>query len=386
MSDKVKAAVMVKPGEIRIREFPYPEIHDNDALIRMEMSGICGTDKHNYKGETSLGMGPSGGYRTPFPIIPGHENVGVIEEIGEKAAKKLEVDGKILRKGDRVFPVNDVLCGECYWCRTTFGYQYCPNWYCYGLISCEKPPHLFGGWSEFMYLVPEVSLFKVPDGVPPEVAVLTEPVMVAYGSFNKAMAPFPMAREGFGQGDTVVVQGAGPLGMSHVIVARLFGAGEIIAVEPKTPQSEHRLKIAKELGATRTVNIPEAEERVEEIMRLTDGLGADLIIEATGAPRAIPEGLDMLRRGGTYLVAGTFVDVGDVEINPWKHILTKQARILGVSGWPIPRSSRVLKLFEQYSNVIPFEKMVTHKFKVEQAKEAIETSIVGNAVKVVITP
>ncbi len=378
---EVKTAVMTQPGCIAVKSFPYPDVSEDTAIVRMEMSGICGTDKHNYRGET---IHPS--MKVPFPIIPGHENVGVIAEVGERAVANMEVSGLTLKLGDRVVPCCDVLCGKCYWCRNIYGYPWCENIRSYGtLMSCRDPPHLYGGWSQYMYLIPEVYVAKVPDNVPPELAVLTEPMAVVYGALCKAQQPHPMAKEGFGPGDTVLIQGAGPLGLLQAIMVRIAGAETIIMLD----YSDYRLNLAEKMGVDHTINMDEVKDlevRVEKVLRLTEGRGADLVVEAAGSARALPEGLSMLRRGGTYLELGNFVDTGVAQINPHKHICAKNAMIIGVTGMPYQGYATVLKLLEKHPLAHKLKDLVTHRFPIEQAEEALKKAMTLNCMKVVITP
>ncbi|MFQ5793980.1 MAG: alcohol dehydrogenase catalytic domain-containing protein [Candidatus Bipolaricaulia bacterium] len=119
----VKAAVMVKPDQIETQEFPYPQIDEHSLLIATEMCGICGTDKHTYRGETTQYGGTGAESTTPFPIIPGHEIVGTVAEIGSRARTELEFYGKELDIDDRVVMCPDILCGECYYCKHTAGFR-----------------------------------------------------------------------------------------------------------------------------------------------------------------------------------------------------------------------------------------------------------------------
>jgi len=166
----------------------------------------------------------------------------------------------------------------------------------------------------------------------------------------------------------------------------MVGAGNVFVVENGGPQSEYRLQIATELGADDVVNDADPNERINSILKLSHGRGADLVIECTGVPQAVAEGLDMMRRGGVYLEMGNFVDAGQVTISPHQHILMKEAHIIGVSGWPWQASNRVLTLLKRHLGTIPFSKIVTHTFTIEEAERAIETAMKENAVKVVIGP
>lgn len=386
MGTMVKAAVMVKPGQIEIREFPYPKIADDAMLLRVEVCGICGTDKHSYRGETKQYAGTKAEFSIPFPIIPGHEIVGTIVEIGKHADKTINTFGQKIKEGDRVVVCPDIFCGRCYYCRNYNGFIWCDNMQSYGTsLSCAKPPHLFGGWAEYMYLLPGTYVYKIPETISTIAAVLTEPMAVTY-NLDKAKEFYSMSGDGFKTGDTVVVQGVGPLGLLHVIKARMLGAGDIIAIDA----SEFRLNLAKEFGADVCINIKRTsrDERIEMVKDLTDGLGADLVVECTGVPTAVIEGLEMTRKGGMYIITGMFVDVGEVSINPHRHLCAKNIRLIGQTNHPRSGYLPSLKLMEKFAKFFPpFERIITHRFPLEKAPEAMETSLdADRTMKVVIVP
>ncbi|MGA2420293.1 MAG: alcohol dehydrogenase catalytic domain-containing protein, partial [Candidatus Acidiferrum sp.] len=164
-TNSVLAATLVEPGRYELREYPLPEPAAGCVLVKMEMSGICGTDKHTFQGYTTQ----YGDRHLEFPIIQGHENVGTIAAIGGDG-KYLDFEGVPLRVGDRVVVGANVACGECYYCRHDFPYYCCEKTTDYGNnLSAKNPPHLFGGWSQYMYIVPGSFLVKVPDDLPSEV-------------------------------------------------------------------------------------------------------------------------------------------------------------------------------------------------------------------------
>ncbi len=378
----VRAAVMAAPGKMITRSFPIPEVTDDSALVRMLGSAICGTDKHMYSGQTKLGLP---GAVVTFPVIPGHENLGVIEKIGRNASRDMSTDGSPLKAGERVVISADIVCGHCYYCRNVYGYPWCLNHRSYGdVISCEQPPHLFGGWAEMMYILPGTFMFRVPSQLSDEEAVLAEQLAVAYGAFGRAFQG-PNSKEGYAPADAVVVQGIGPLGICNAFMAKMLGAGKIIAVD----KSEYRLKLAKELCVNETISLndyPREEERTARVMELTDGLGADLVVECTGDPGILSEGLDMLRLGGTYLVEGAFVEEAPTQISASRQIVAKNARIIGAAGMPYQAYGRVLKMIENNRGAIQFSKAVTHQFGVGSAEEALKKSIAPDSMKVVVTP
>jgi len=382
MASKVRAAVMEKPHSIAVQEFPTPEIGHGAALIKMLMSGICGTDKHMFRGET---VHP-GGQDSTFPLIPGHENLGCIEKLGSRNGECYDANGELLMEGDRVVPACDVLCGECYACRNMYGWCWCERVFGYGTtISCKNPPHLFGGWAEYMYILPKVFLFKVPERLPDSVAVLAEPMAVAYGSMARAMTPYWLAKDGVGPGDTVVIQGAGPLGLSHAVMVKMTGVGKLIVVgAPK-----ERLQLAREFGADHTINIEEystPSERVEKVKSLSNGRGAELVIECVGMPNAVTEGLDMVSLGGTYIITGNYIDMGGAYFNPQKQILSKNIRIIGVNGMPYQAYARALNLLDLNWERYHLNKFVTHSYTIDQAETALRTGESMKSLKVVITP
>lgn len=386
MKKKVRAAVMVKPGKIEIREFPYPSVDEDSLLIKMEMCGICGTDKHTYRGETTQHGGTEAETTTPFPIIPGHEIVGKVAEVGKRAKKAAEFDGKELSVGDRVTMHPDIVCGKCYYCKYVSGFPLCENIKGYGnAFSCDEPPHLFGGCSEYIYVIPGVHIFKVPENMSPKLALLTELMTVTF-NLDKAREFYSISsKEGFGAGDTVVIQGIGPMGMLHVVKSRILGAGDIIAVD----RSEFRLKMAKKFGADYTINVSKTteKERINQIRELTDGRGADLVVECTGVAESIPEGLEITRRGGMYLVAGVFVDVGEVSINPHRHLAAKHIRLIGLTDQPVSSYTPSLKIMDRFKNTFPFEEIITHEYKIEDAEQAFQKSMdAESSMKVVVTP
>ncbi len=379
--NEVTAPVLVAPRKFKVQKFPTPKTDDDTGLVSMLGAGVCGTDKHVYtSGEVRLGLGTD---IVKLPVILGHENLGTIEKIGPRAAKSMVTEGEPLQEGERVVISADMICGECYYCRNIYGYPWCVNHRSYGdVISCKNPPHLFGGYAEKMFILPGTFMFRVPKRMSNEIAVLTEQMAVAYGAFGRAtQAPNP--KEGYAPADTVVVQGVGPLGMCNALVARMLGASKIIAID----RSEYRLRLAREICAAKTISLtdhPKPSDRIDAVIELTDGLGADTVIECTGFPHILSEGLDMLRNGGTYLVEGAFTEDEGTKVSPSRQILAKNARIIGVSGMPYQAYSRALKMMESYRQMIPFHKMVTHRFGPEDAREALETSMGPDSMKVVV--
>ena len=381
----VNAAVMTAPGKLEVRQYPYPAVDDVSLVIELEMCGICGTDKHTYRGETVQFAGTAAESHTPFPIIPGHEIVGRVAEIGRTASQSLEFGGAPLAVGDRVVMCPDILCGKCYYCRNTFGFPLCENIRGYGNAFCsDEAPHLMGGWADYIYVRPDAFVFKVPDDMAPQLAVMAELMTVTY-NLDKAKELYTMGGEGFASGATVVIQGVGPMGLLHVLKAHILGAGRIIALD----RSAMRLQLAREFGADHVIPVTGTTqaERVAAVRDLTEGRGADVIVECTGVAEAIPEGLEMARRGGTYVVAGVFADVGDIPINPHRHLLANQIRLIGMTNHPPTGYVGSMRLLNRFRKTFPLERFVTHAFPVTEVEQAMATAFdIDRSMKVVLTP
>jgi len=281
----VLAATLVEPGRYELREYPLPDPAPGCVLVKMEMSGICGTDKHTFQGYTTQ----YGDKRLQFPLIQGHENVGTVAAIGGRGNIPISRASRsvlaIVSSWERTSPAeNAITAGTIFPTTAARKWKITEN-----SLHAKNPPHLFGGWSQYMYIIPGSFLVKVPDDLPSEVAVLTEIFAVSVGLDRaKQMSAFPS--ESFRFDDTVVVLGAGPLGLCFLMKARMLGAGTIIAVD----LSEYRLNFSKKLGADYTINASSTSvsERLQMVRDLTHGRGADVVVECAGVPAAVPEALE----------------------------------------------------------------------------------------------
>jgi threonine dehydrogenase-like Zn-dependent dehydrogenase len=372
---------MRAPRSLEVAEFPYPELADGAVLMRVTYSGVCGTDKHTYRGETKQYAGTPHERELEYPLICGHENVGVVEAIGGGGA--LDSEGRPLRVGDRIVPGANVPCGRCFFCRNAFPYYFCEQLDDYGnSLTCKEPPHLFGGWAESMVLLPGTPLHRVPDELPDEVAVLTEVMSVTHGletarTLTTALGGTPFA-------ESVAIVGVGPLGLCHLIKARLLGCGKLIALD----RFPSRLALAEEFGATLTLNVDETveDERLARAREHAGGRGADIVVDCSGMPESFPECLRLARVGGVVIEAGAFVDLGPVEVNPSAEICTKNVCVLGVGGETATSYVPVMQLMERNLDRLPFDRIVTHRFGLDRAREALEVAQADGAMKVLIDP
>jgi L-iditol 2-dehydrogenase len=370
---------MTGPGRIGIEEFPRPDPAEGATLIRMLCSGVCGTDKHTFRGETVQYAGTPHERQLVYPIICGHENVGVVEETGGVV---LDFSGRPLNPGDRVVPGANLVCGECWFCRHDFPYYACERLEDYGnSLSAAAPPFLHGGWAELMYLHPGTRIFRVPDELPDEVAVLTEPMAVTHGLDTATRLPLPHRLE---PGGSVGVIGVGPLGLCHAIKARMLGCGELVAID-RLPS---RLAFAEELGATLTLDSGAGElaDRVENVRRVTGGRGADVVVDCSGVAETFLEALALVRWGGTVIEAGAFVDLGPVAVNPNADICTRNICVLGIGGETDSAYEPAMAAMIAHLGRLPLDRVVSHRYPLERAAEALEVSQADAATKVVLRP
>lgn len=358
----VKSAVLKKPGLISIEEFPLPKIKNDDALLKVEMVGICGSDVSMFKGKFDI----------PYPIILGHEIVGIIEEIGEDASKRTGVV-----KGDRAVVEFTFGCGYCKPC-ICGNYGACIEKYSYGYsISCDREPHLWGAYGEYLYIPPRGVIHKINKDIPLEAASLTCAII---GNAIRWIRHIGNASIG----DTVVVQGPGQQGLAAVIAARESGATNIIVLG--TDKDRFRLEMAKKLGAHYTVNIQE-ETPIKAIHRLTGGEMADLVFEASGNIKAFESSIDLVKKRGKIVVPGLYGDSARASFAVDK-IVWNEISILGVFSHDIKAVEPAIKLIE--SRRYPLEELVTHKFPLVDAEQAIRVAageVEGeNTIKVVLEP
>ena len=362
-----RAAVLAafeKPLEAR--EYPTPEtIPPGGALVEVEMAGICGTDVHLWRGQLPI----------PLPVILGHETVGRIAALGEGLER--DWTGRPLAAGDRVCWASSIVCGACYYCRIKRQPTRCLSRKAYGISYCaDEPPHLYGGYAEHILLRPGTAIFRLPD------RLATEAVVGAGCALWTAI--HGVERMGIGWGDVVVVQGAGPVGVAAVAVAREAGASRIIV----TGAPEHRLARARRFSADVTIDVdlvPIRDRKRAVLDSTPGGFGADVVIECVGHPAAVAEGLDYCRDGAKILVLGQYGDAGATPINP-HHITRKQLQLYGSWGFEPRHVLAAIELLERSAARYPFGGTVTHRFGLDEANEALETTRQWASGKSVIVP
>ena len=307
-----RGAVLHAFGEpVAIEEAPVPAPEAGALVARIDLGGICGTDIHLSHGNLPI----------PLPVILGHEAVGRVETLGEGVDR--DFTGEPLRPGDAIAWASSIPCGRCHWCVVEGERTLCETRRVYGINQrFDAFPRLSGGWAEAIYLQPGSAVFKLSTGVTPE-------LVIALGCAGPTAFHGVVDVAGIKPGDTVVVQGSGPVGLAAAIYAHLASAARVVVVGGP----RNRLDLARELGIgdihVDIIAMADPDERLRMVLDETPGRrGADVVLECAGVPEAVAEGIGFARRNGTMLVLGQYTDRGPTPINP--HLITKkQLTLLG---------------------------------------------------------
>jgi 2-desacetyl-2-hydroxyethyl bacteriochlorophyllide A dehydrogenase len=343
MKHETAAMVQTGPRKLELRNLPLPEIGAEDALLRIEACGICGSDVEQYQGALRL----------PFPLIPGHEPLGIIERIGDRAAQRWGVD-----VGDRVAVETMLACKFCDACLTG-RYHLCRTRRIYSYIPLEQAPGLWGAYAEYMYLAPNSVVHKMDRSLAPETAVLFNPLGAGFRWAVEIPATQP--------GQSVVILGPGQRGLASVIACRHVGAGTIVVTG--LASDAPKLALARSFGADVTVDV-ENENARERILAATDG-GADVVVDVSAyATEPVAAALDYVKPGGTIVLAGV---KGHKPVPDFisDKIVMKEISIRGAIGVTTTGYAQAIRVIE--SRKLPLEKMHTHDFRLRDAEEAIRT-------------
>jgi threonine dehydrogenase-like Zn-dependent dehydrogenase len=375
---KIRVSTHAGPGaRPQIHAVPYPEIPDRAGLIQVGACGVCGTDLHILQGHWPRPL--------PWPFSLGHELAGVLVEKGPLLEK--DYMDQPLEIGCKVAIPPLMSCGQCYYCRHYPEHaNKCLNPTYYGrYIPFARPPHLWGGWAEMVYvdldMHPATKIWRLPDDMPLLLGSLSEPLACCIRALHRA------ARAGgFRSGDTVVVQGSGPIGVLMVAAALEMGAGRVLVVgAPEEP----RLALCRAFGAQATLSLkdhPEPQDRVHAVRDLVGGFGADVVIDCAGHPSAGPEGIEMLRDGGTYVEMGQFTDAGSIQTN-WHRFCARDLILVGSWGITANDMGPGIALLDRARHRYPWLQMQTlFPFSEEGIHEAVQSAIQMRSVKATIVP
>ena len=331
-----KGAFMRGTDKMIIKEIEVPEVGEKEVLVQLEYVGICGSDVHYFH------HGNCGAYKVNLEedYMLGHECAGTVVEVGANV--------KDLKVGDKVALEPGITCGQCEFCKAG-KYNLCPD-----VVFLATPP-VQGCYEEYIAF-PENMCFKLPDNMTTKEGCLIEPLSVGFHAANQGDVQV---------GESVVILGAGCIGLVTLLACKAHGAGNIIVADIV----DARLEKAKELGATHVINSKEVNA-LEEIARLTGGKGADKVFETAGSPITIAQTAFAVKRGGTITLVGLSAQE---EINyNFAQIMDKEATIKSVFRYRniYPKAIEAVS-----AGAIDVNGIVTHEFDLEHIQEAFEEAI-----------
>lgn len=358
-----KAMVMDKFHEkLVMKEFGHIKLVSGEVRIKIDAAGVCGSDVHMWEGNDP---------RVPLPMVLGHEGVGTVVELNGERKTVLNEELKV---GDRVLWNRGVTCGHCSFCVNKRQPSLCQHRWTYGISVGCSDGRIRGCYSNELVLTSDTDIFKVPTDIDPA-------VLVTAGCSGATIAhAFDLGRPE--QGENVLIQGPGPLGIYAVAFAKAAGAKEIIVIGG----TEDRLELARNFGATLTLNRKQlsAEQRKQAVLEVTNGLGVDVAIEAAGQPDAVDEGISLVSNGGKYLMAGFGDPNGKVTLDCFHDIARKNIHIQGV--WVSDTKHVYQSLNLVLGNTELFSTLVSHRIPLSQANEALEMMGKKQATKIVLIP
>jgi L-iditol 2-dehydrogenase len=388
---------LVWPGKVEVVEKDLPEIKDNEILVRIELSGICGTDAHVFE----KGYGPHriSGSAT-YPLSLGHEYVGVIEKKGKDADKYMNYRTEIPDVGDRIYwgldmynPLDDFN-------------MLLPGWQQWAFVGTYgfAPPEtgFWGGWGQYVILKPGTYIWRLPkEKISPEKGVVIEPYIVGLRAADKLLTMLAISeKEANPSTDVVAIYGAGAIGLATLTA--LKAASPFIVTIVLDP-NDHRLDKAKELGADYVINVRKTsrEERIEKIKdivakhspyRLGERWGVDGVVNCTGknSEVVIPEGIEILRPMGVFVEVGSFTyrTAGTFTLDPHE-ICSRELIFVGNWAYPLSTINKgVMQVRAGLFDKIPYHTIITHKHKLEpdDIVRGINDLLRGVGIKHVIDP
>ncbi|MBC7911678.1 MAG: zinc-binding dehydrogenase [Pyrinomonadaceae bacterium] len=354
---------MIEPdAPIEVREVALPELEENSALLEVELSEVCGTDVYLQQGRLA---------GVPYPIIPGHVSVG---RLGRIRGQMLDVDGQPFAEGDAVtFLDVHRTCNACWHCLVAKATTRCPHRKVYG-ITYGLEDGLCGGWAEEIYLKPGTRLIRLDAGG-------FERFMA--GGCGLPTALHAIERAEISLGDTVLVLGSGPVGLSCVILALMRGALKVLCIGAPAA----RLQAAERLGAA-TLDIEKHDEqaRLRWALEQTNGRGADVTIEATGAPAAVVQAMRYTRDAGRVLIVGQYTNHGEVSFNPHLDLNKKHLDVRGCWGSDFSHFYRGAQIMSDPVRSAAWSSFKLDRYGLEQANEALAAVASGQVVKALIDP
>ena len=360
----VRAAVVPAPGRpVEVRSYPVPDLEPGAALLAVELSEVCGTDVHLQAGRLA---------GVPYPLIPGHVSIGRLAAVHGTLR---DVEGRTLREGDRVtFLDVHRTCNACWHCLVARATTRCPERKVYG-ITYGAADVLAGGWADSLLLKPGTHVIPASD---------LDPEAFMAGGCGLPTALHAVERADVRLGDTVLVLGAGPVGLSAAILARMRGALRVFVIG--APQA--RLAAARAAAADDTLDFTGLDDAAREawVRERTAGRGADVVIEATGVPVAVVQALRHVRDAGTVVVVGQYTDHGEVLFNPHLDLNQKHVDVRGCWGSDFSHFHRTVALLSDPTRARPWRAMRLDRYGLDRAQQALDDVAAGRVIKALIDP
>ncbi len=345
MKNTSKAMVLTGPKKLVKQSFDLPEIGEDDGLLRVERVGVCGSDPPIYGGRQTRGP-------RPYPIILGHEIVGRIVDMGKNAKLRLGV-----KEGDRVVLEYAFGCGTCDACMAG-KYTLCEKNYTYGsMISCKAPPHLFGGYSEFVYIHPRAMVHKIGEEISPEIGVL---ICAILGNSIRWLRHIG----GVSIGQSVVIVGPGLQGISAAAVAKESGADPIMVIGRSRDRA--RLETVQRFGADKTI-VSEETDPIEVVREITNGKMADIVMDVSGNPSGAQLALSLAGKGSKFVLPGLYKENVSLDLNA---AVVNEVQLLGVFSHDFRAVRPAIKMVKKKR--FPFEELISHCFPLENAETALK--------------
>jgi putative phosphonate catabolism associated alcohol dehydrogenase len=363
MESLARACIFDGPGlPLRLERFALPALGPGEVLVRIKSSTLCGSDLHTYEGRRT----------TPVPTVLGHEVIGTIAEFG-RGERAVDLSGRALEVGDRVTWSIAASCGDCFYCARDLP-QKCDRLFKYGHERCGAEHTFSGGLADVAHLVTGTSIARVPEDLPDAVAC---PASCATATVAGALR-----LAGGCAGESVLIQGAGLLGLTASAMARASGARQIIVCDPDPARRE----LATRFGADRAIDSGGGGDQLDRVVHgANDGRGVDLALEFSGSSESVEIGLQALRIGGQYILVGAVFPGPAVALDV-QQVVRRMLTIRGLHNYAPRDLEAAVAFLAKHHQSFPFGEVIGGPFRLEEAEAAFDHAIEKRPLRVMVVP